>query len=38
MRFFKKIGKFALISVKLTARLTFWVENSEKSDFSVKKV
>ena len=38
MRLFQKIGKFTLIGVKLTARLTFWVENSEKSDFSVKQV
>ena len=38
MRFSQKIGKFALISVKLTSRLTFWVEKSEKSDFSVKQV
>ena len=38
MRFFQKIGKFALLSVELTSKLTFWVENSKKSDFSVKQV
>ena len=38
MKFFRKIGKYTLISLKLTSRLTFWVENSENSDFSVKQV
>ena len=38
MRFFRKIRKFALFSIELTINLTIWVENSEKSDFSVKQV
>ena len=38
MRFFRKIGKFALFSIELTPNLTIWVENSEKLDFSVKQV
>ena len=38
MRFFQKIGKFALFSVELTSKLTIGVENSEKSDFSVKQI
>ena len=33
MRFFRKIGKLALIGIKLTIDLTILVENSEKSDF-----
>ena len=37
MRFFQKIGKFALFSIELTPNLTIWVENSEKLDFSVNK-
>ena len=36
IRFFQKIGKFALFGIKLTIHLTIWVENSEKSGFSVK--
>ena len=36
MRFFRKIGKFAIFGIKLTSNLTIWVENSEKWDFSVK--
>ena len=36
--FFRKIGKFALIGIKLTTYLTIWVENSEKSEFSLKQV
>ena len=35
MRFFWKIGKFALISVKLTSRLTFWVENPHKIEVEI---
>ena len=38
MRFFRKIGKFALFGIKLAIDLTFWVENSKKSDFSLKQV
>ena len=38
MRFFRKIGKVALFGIKLTINLTIWVENSEKSDFSLKPV
>ena len=38
MRFFQKIGKFALFSIKLTINRTIWVENSEESDFSGKQV
>ena len=38
MRFFWKIGKLALFSIKFTPKLTIWVENSEKLDFSVKQV
>ena len=38
MRFFQKIGKFALFVIKLAIDLTIWVENSEKSDFLVKQV
>ena len=38
MRFFQKIGKFALFSIKLTINQTIWVENSEKSDFLGKQV
>ena len=37
MRFFQKIGKIAILSIKLTANLTIWVENSKKLDFSVKR-
>ena len=37
-RLFRKIGKVALFSIVLTPNLTIWVENSEKSDFSVKQV
>ena len=36
MRFFRKIGKIAIFSIELTLNLTVWVENSKKSDFSVK--
>ena len=36
MRFFQKIGKFALFSVELTSKLTFWVENSKKIGFLSK--
>ena len=36
--FFQKIKKFALISIKLNTYLTNWVENSEKSEFSLKQV
>ena len=36
MRFFRKIGKFAIFSIELTSNLTIWVEKSEKSEFSVK--
>ena len=38
MRFFQKIGKFVLFGIKLPINLTIWVENSEKSDFSLKQV
>ena len=38
MRFFQKIGKFTVFCIELTINLTIWVENSEKSDFSVKQV
>ena len=38
MRFFQKIGKFALFGIKLAIKLTIWVENSEKLDFSLKQV
>ena len=38
MRFFRKIGKLALFGIKLNIDLTIWVENSEKSDFSLKQV
>ena len=38
MRFFRKIGKFAIIGIKLGLNSTNWVENSEKSDFSLKQV
>ena len=38
MRFFQKIGKFALFGIKLTINITIWVENSEKLDFSIKQV
>ena len=37
MRFFRKIGKLALFSIKLTINQTIWVENSEKSDLSGKQ-
>ena len=37
MRFFQKIGKFALFGIKLTINQTIWVENSEKLDFSGKQ-
>ena len=36
--FFQKIGKFALTSIKLNTYLTISVENSEKSEFSLKQV
>ena len=36
MRVFRKIGKFAIFSIKLTSILTIWVENSEKSEFFSK--
>ena len=36
MRFFRKIGKIAIFSIKLISNLTIWEENSNKSDFSVK--
>ena len=36
MRFLPKIGKFTLFGIKLAIDLTIWVENSEKSDFSLK--
>ena len=36
--FFRKIRKFTLTGIKLTTYLTIWVENSEKSDFSLKQV
>ena len=36
--FSEKSGKLALFSIELTPNLTIWVENSEKSDFSVKQV
>ena len=38
MRFFRKIGKFTIIGTKLGLNPTNWVENSEKSDFSLKQV
>ena len=38
MRFFRKIGKFALFSIKLTINQTIWVENSEKLDILGKQV
>ena len=38
MRFFRKIRKFAIIGIKLGLNPTNWVENSEKSDFSLKQV
>ena len=36
MRFFWKIGKIAIFSIKLTSNLTIWVENSKKLEFSGK--
>ena len=33
MKFFQKIGKFTLFSVKLNTNLTLWVENSKKIGF-----
>ena len=36
MRFFLKIGKFAISSIKLTSNLTIWVEKFKKLEFSVK--
>ena len=38
MRFFQKIGKFAKLSIQLTPNLAIWIENSEKSEFSAKRV
>ena len=38
MRFFRKIEKLTLFGIKLTINLTIWVENSKKSDFSLKPV
>ena len=38
MRFFRKIGKITIIGTKLGLNPTNWVENSDKSDFSLKQV
>ena len=38
MRFFRKIGKIAVISIILIKKPNNWVENSEKSDFSLELV
>ena len=38
MRFFRKIGKIAVISIIIIKKPNNWVENSEKSDFSLKQV
>ena len=33
MRFFQKIGKITILSIKLTANLTIWVNNSKNIGF-----
>ena len=38
MRFFQKIGKITVISIILIKKPNNWVENSEKSDFSLELV
>ena len=37
-RFFRKIRKFAKLSTQLTPNLAIWIENSEKSEVSAKRV
>ena len=38
MRFSRKIGEIAIFGIKLIPNLTIRVENSKKSEFSVKQV